>query len=324
MIKRDILLRLLENCVDVVELPGMEKRYTRGKVRDIYDLGDKRILIATDRQSAFDVNVGLIPLKGQVLNRLSAWWFGQTEDVTRNHLVEVPDANVSVVENVEIFPVEVIVRAYITGSTETSAWVNYERGVRDFCGNRLSEGLVKNQRLPRPIVTPTTKAKHGHDEKTSAREIVDSGWMSKEEWDWLDATALALFDKGARLAAERGLILVDTKYEFGKNKRGERILADEVHTPDSSRYWIAESYEDRFNRGLEPESMDKEFLRLWLKERGITEKNVPALDKDVRVEVAEKYIAVYEKLTGEPFDVEPDNRPVADRIKDHVKPYLQG
>jgi len=322
MVEREELYRQLDRCVDVVELPGMRDRYRRGKVRDIYDLGDKKILIATDRQSAFDVNVGLIPLKGQVLNRISAWWFGKVEDVVAHHLIAVPDPNVSLVQDVEVFPVEVVVRGYITGSTDTSAWVNYEKGVREFCGNRLPEGLVKNQKFREPIVTPTTKAREGHDEKISPEEIVSTGLMRSEDWDWVSSTALALFERGTELAAEQGLILVDTKYEFGRNREGQRILADEVHTPDSSRYWVAETYEDRFSQGLEPDSVDKEFLRLWLKERGIADGNVPRLDDDIRVEVAQKYVSVYEKLTGEPFDVVQDDRPGADRIRNNLEPYL--
>ena len=322
MIEKQRLFSLLDRCVDFVELEKMRDRYSRGKVRDIYDLGDRRILIATDRQSAFDVNVGLIPLKGQVLNRISAWWFGKVEDFVPHHLIALPDPNVSVVQNVEVFPVEVVIRGYITGSTDTSAWVNYEKGIRDFCGNRLQEGLVKNQKFEKPIVTPTTKAKEGHDEKISAEEIVSSGLMTSDDWDWVADTALALFERGTQVAAERGLILVDTKYEFGMTSEGERILADEVHTPDSSRYWMADSYEDRFSQGLEPESLDKEFLRLWLKERGIMAGNVPTLDDDIRVQVAQKYISVYEKLTGKPFEVAEDDRPVEERIRQNLAPYL--
>lgn len=282
------------------DLPGLGEKYT-GKVRDVYRQGAQSILIATDRQSAFDINWCTIPLKGQALNQLSAWWFEQVRDIMPTHLIAVPDENVSVVQNLTMLKVEIVVRAYLAGSTGTSAWVNYAKGVRNFCGHELPDGLVKNQILPGgPIITPTTKGEH--DDLIDRSGILAAGLATAAQWEEISQKALALFERGQRIAAERGLILVDTKYEMGFDRAGRLTLADEVHTPDSSRYWVAASYADRMAAGEEPESLDKEFFRLWLRSQGFEYGGPkPAISDDVRIMLALKYIDLYERMTGQRF-----------------------
>ena len=233
-----------------------------GKVRDQYELDEQIVLITTDRQSAFDRVLASIPFKGQVLNLTSAWWFEQTKDIIPNQIISVPDPNVTLAKKCKVFPIEFVVRGYITGSTSTSLWTVYNKGDREYCGNTLPEGLVKNQKLDQNMLTPTTKEEH-HDRPISPSEIVSEGWMSQEDWDYCSQKALELFTFGQKRAAENGMILVDTKYEMGRDASGQIMLIDEIHTPDSSRYWIAKSYEQRFSSGEEPQNIDKEFLRLW-------------------------------------------------------------
>ncbi|KAL7245576.1 hypothetical protein ACSBR2_000831 [Camellia fascicularis] len=258
----------LSNCLSETNLhltvPGLKSKI-RGKVRDIYDGGDYLVLVTTDRQSAFDRVLASIPFKGQVLNETSLWWFNQTQHITPNAVVSAPDKNVTIAKKCSVFPVEFVVRGYVTGSTDTSLWTVYNKGIRNYCGNALPDGMVKNQRLPANILTPTTKAAD-HDVPVTPEEIVQRGLMTQADYDEASRKALNLFEYGQCVASEHGLILVDTKYEFGKGCDGTVLLIDEVHTPDSSRYWIAHSYEDRFQNGLEPENVDKEFLRLWFKE----------------------------------------------------------
>ncbi|XP_028078379.1 phosphoribosylaminoimidazole-succinocarboxamide synthase, chloroplastic isoform X2 [Camellia sinensis] len=258
----------LSNCLSETNLhltvPGLKSKI-RGKVRDIYDGGDYLVLVTTDRQSAFDRVLASIPFKGQVLNETSLWWFNQTQHIAPNAVVSAPDKNVTIAKKCSVFPVEFVVRGYVTGSTDTSLWTVYNKGIRNYCGNALPDGMVKNQRLPANILTPTTKAAD-HDVPVTPEEIVQRGLMTQADYDEASRKALSLFEYGQRVASEHGLILVDTKYEFGKGCDGTVLLIDEVHTPDSSRYWIAHSYEDRFQNGLEPENVDKEFLRLWFKD----------------------------------------------------------
>lgn len=291
----------------------------QGKVRDVYAPDDRtRILVATDRQSAFDQLWCTIPLKGQVLTQLSAWWFDQIADVMPHHLRGLPDPNVMVVKNLKMIPVEIIVRAYLTGSTNTSVWVNYEKGLRYYCGNDLPDGMTKNQRFADPIVTPTTKG--ADDELIDPDGIVAEGFATRSQWADVEEHALALFAKGQQVAAERGLILVDTKYEMGYDASGALTVADEVHTPDSSRYWIAATYEDRLKNGLEPESLDKEFFRLWLRSAGFDPSHPetkPAVTDDVRLALSAKYIDLYERMTGEPF-VLPREADVPGRIEKNL------
>jgi len=298
------------------------KKIHEGKVRDTFFHNNERILIVSDRQSAFDIAVGAVPFKGQVLNQISEWWFEKTKDIVPNHVVAVPDPNVMIVKNAKMFPVEVIVRGYITGSTNTSAWVNYNNGVRDFCGNTLPEGLVKNQKFDTPIVTPTTKPEVGHDEPISAKEIIEQGLVPADKWKKIEEYALALYNRGVELAAKQGLIFVDTKYEFGEDADGNIIVCDEVNTPDSSRYWIAESYEKRFKNKQEPQSLDKEFLRLYLKEQGFNESNIQDIPESIFEELSDKYIELYEKVTGNTFSKPEQTENIQERIETNLQKYF--
>ncbi|MBT5859869.1 MAG: phosphoribosylaminoimidazolesuccinocarboxamide synthase, partial [Alphaproteobacteria bacterium] len=258
----------LANCVTSAEFPQLPG-FRRGKVRDAYDLPDGRtVMITTDRQSAFDKVLAAVPYKGQVLTQTARFWFEATSDICPNHVLEFPDPNVSVVKRLDMLPVEMVVRDYMTGSTETSIWPMYDKGARTMYGVDFPDGLTKNAKLPGTILTPTTKAAQGeHDAPTTPVEIVSTGLLPQETWDELARLSLALFARGREIAAKNGLILVDTKYEFGTDQDGTIVLADEVHTPDSSRFWIAESYDARMAAGSEPESLDKEFLRLWIAAR---------------------------------------------------------
>ena len=296
------------------ELPNFQE----GKVRDSYDLPDgRRIMITTDRQSAFDKVLAAVPFKGQVLNQTARFWFDQTADICPNHVLDYPDPNIVVARKLSMLPVEMVVRDYITGSTETSIWPMYERGERVLYGIRFADGLVKNQKLPETILTPTTKAEQGyHDAPITAQGIVERGLLSQEQWDELARLSLAIFARGREIAARNGLILVDTKYEFGLDEDGKITLADEVHTPDSSRYWYARSYADRLAQGLEPESLDKEFLRLWIAERCDPYKDpIPEVPPETLIEFSEKYIALYELVTGQPFERPSLDQPVRDRVR---------
>jgi phosphoribosylaminoimidazole-succinocarboxamide synthase len=294
------------DAVQSVDLPGYEGKFS-GKVRDMYPLPDNRqLIITTDRFSAFDRVIGLIPYKGQVLNQLSAWWFDQTLDIVPNALVNVPDPNCSIVRTADPLPIEVVVRGYITGVTSTSLWTLYEAGERTIYGIDLPDGLQKDDRLPHPIITPTTKATDGaHDERITPAEIVERGILTQERWDEVAHTVLALFARGTELAQRGGLVLVDTKYEFGLMDDG-LVLIDEVHTPDSSRYW------------LDGENYDKEFLRKWLVSQNYrVEGEPPPLPDDIITEAASRYITVYEKLTGLPFV--PAAYPATPRIIAHLQ-----
>ncbi len=321
MADKYIIQTNLKNTLTETSFEEYEKLHA-GKVRDTYQKDGKRIIVTTDRQSAFDRILAAIPFKGAVLNQISAYWFDKTKDIVKNHLIAVPDPNVSIVKKVKIFPVEVVVRGYITGSTDTSAWFNYEKGVRDFCGVKLPEGLRKNQKFETPIITPTTKAED-HDEKISAAEIVSQGLVAEDKWKKIEEYALAVFKRGQELAAEKGFILVDTKYEFGEDEVGNIILADEVHTPDSSRYWIADTYAEKFNAGQEPDNFDKEFLRLWFKEHcdPYNDKELPPAPDDLVAELSFRYIDIYEKLTGQEFEYLTD-QPLNDRIKENLDKYF--
>ncbi len=321
MISQEQIRSQLDNCLLEAKFDRWAHQYKKGKVRDIYLLNDKRILITTDRQSAFDHVLGAIPLKGQVLNRTAHYWFDQTTDIVPNQVIDVPDPNVTVARELDMLPVEIVVRHYLTGSTDTSVWTNYNNGVRHFCGVHLPEGMVKNQKFDEPIITPTTKAED-HDESISPQQIVARGLVDAERWAEVEEVALKLFARGTALAAQRGLILVDTKYEMGLDADGNLTVADEIHTPDSSRYWILNSYADRHARGEEPESLDKEFLRLWLVEKGISDDNIPELDDEIRTQVSERYIDLFERVTGETFEAGWDDTPILERIEKNIEPYF--
>ncbi len=299
--------------LDATDFRGLGEKY-EGKVRDNYTQGRRRFLVVTDRISAFDRVLGTIPFKGQVLNQLAVWWLERTRDVAPNHLVRMVDPNV--IECVECEPilVEMVVRAYCTGSTSTSLWTHYDRGERVFCGHPLPEGLKKNQKLPSPILTPATKAPKGeHDVSGSRGEILAAGKVSAADFDAAAAIAMRLFALGQKMCAERGLILVDTKYEFGKSENGTILVIDEIHTPDSSRFWLESSYAERFARGDDPEPLDKDFVRRHYTKQGYRgDGDPPPLPDDVRVGAAKRYIDAYEKITGEHFV--PNTEPPLPRI----------
>lgn len=318
---KNFVLKNMDHTLIETDFHGLGRRI-QGKVRDVYVRDDQVVLITTDRQSAFDRVLAAIPFKGQVLNQLAAWWFEHTADIVANHVRSVPDPNITVARPVRIVPVEMVVRGYITGVTSTSLWQNYSRGVREFCGNRLPEGLRKNQQLERPLLTPTTKSET-HDESISPAEIVARGLLTQAQWDELAEIALRLFARGQEIALRGGLILVDTKYEFGWDGDGRLCLADEIHTPDSSRFWKAATYAERHAAGQEPESFDKEFLRLWFVEHcdPYRDAELPKAPDDLVAELSARYIECYEALTGCPFEPQLQ-RPVLERMADHLKPFL--
>jgi phosphoribosylaminoimidazole-succinocarboxamide synthase len=308
----------LAHPLDVFDLPLDGARY-QGKVRDNYSLKNQtRVLITTDRISAFDRVLGTIPLKGQVLSELAVFWFEHTHHVAPNHLISAPDPNVMIAHECVALPLEVVVRSYLTGVTSTSIWTAYSRGERIFCGHSLPDGLRKNDKLPHPIVTPSTKApKGGHDVSISADELVASNVITRSEINTVSEMALALFAAGQQHCAKHGLILVDTKYEFGRlppEQGGGIVVMDEMHTPDSSRFWLAPSYAERHARNEEPESLDKEYVRRWLAARGFTgDGEIPTLPDDVRIEAARRYVDAYERIVGKPFVA--DLRSPAQRIR---------
>jgi phosphoribosylaminoimidazole-succinocarboxamide synthase len=288
-----------------------------GKVRDCYidrERGE-RVIVVTDRLSAFDAVVGTIPSKGQVLNQLARFWFDKTAHIAPNHMLRVPDPNVMVARECEPLPVELVMRAYLTGVTSTSIWKAYEAGARSFCGHGLPEGMRKNQQLPAAILTPSTKAGKGdHDISVSREELLAMGRIDPATFDRAAAIAAALFAEGQRHAASRGLILADTKYEMGLGKDGTIVVIDEIHTPDSSRYWYAEDYEARLDRGEEPRSLDKEFVRRWLAGEAAWTGDgpPPVMPDEIRLEAARRYIASFELVTGTTFV--PDTREPVARI----------
>ena len=321
MVTREQIQSQLDNCLLEAKFPQWESRYKRGKVRDMYLLENHRVLITTDRQSAFDHVLGTIPLKGQVLNRIAQYWFEQTQDIAPNQVISVPDANVTVARELDILPVEVVVRKYLTGSSDTAIWTHYNSGVRHYCGHTLPDGMVKNQPFDAAIITPTTKDEV-HDELISRDEIIAQGLVPEATWTQVEEIAFALFARGEELAAKQGLILVDTKYEMGLDADGRITLADEIHTPDSSRFWIRDTYPERHARGAEPESLDKEFLRLWLRDKGISDDNIPALNDEIRIQVAERYIDLFQRVTGTDFAAELGATPVLQRIEERISEYL--
>ncbi len=304
----------LPHCLSSTDFESLGEKY-EGKVRDNYTTKDgRRYIVVTDRISAFDRVLGTLPFKGQVLNRLAAWWFDRTRAVVPNHVIGVPDPNVLECVECEPILVEMVVRAYATGTTSTSLWTHYERGVRDFCGHKLPEGLKKHQKLPEPIITPTTKAPKGeHDVSGAREEILATGKVSARDFDEAAELALKLFASGQKICADRGLILVDTKYEFGRDKSGRLVAIDEIHTPDSSRFWQAASYLERFHAGQDPDPLDKDYVRRWYIDQGYRGDGVPPeMPDEVRIGAADRYISAYERITGETFV--PDTRPPLPRI----------
>jgi phosphoribosylaminoimidazole-succinocarboxamide synthase len=317
MVSDATLRGALRHCLDATDFTALGAKY-EGKVRDNYTRGGERFIVVTDRISAFDRVLGTVPFKGQVLNRLAAWWFEQTKSVAPNHMLSLPDPNV--LRCVECTPilVEMVVRAYATGTTSTSLWTHYERGVRDFCGHRLPDGLKKHQKLPEPILTPTTKAPKGeHDVSGSREEILATGHVTAKDFDEAAVIAMKLFAAGQGLAAERGLILVDTKYEFGRTSEGKLVVIDEIHTPDSSRFWRAGTYDERFRAGQDPDPLDKDFVRRWYIAQGYKgDGDAPAMTDEVRIGAAERYITAYEQITGLTFS--PDTAAPLARIRKNL------
>ncbi|MCA9707535.1 MAG: phosphoribosylaminoimidazolesuccinocarboxamide synthase [Myxococcales bacterium] len=296
------------------DFDALGRRYS-GKVRENFSTGDERIIVVTDRVSAFDRVLGTIPFKGQVLNGLAQYWFQTTAALFPNHLRAVPDPQAMRVTECTPIPVEMVVRGYLTGVSSTSIWRAYESGARTFCGHALPDGLRKHQRLPANIVTPSTKAPKGQHDQSVAKEVLFSrGLVEPALFERLEQQALELFAEGQRRAAERGMILVDTKYELGRTPDGEVVLIDEIHTPDSSRYWYVEGYAEAMAQGRDPRSIDKEFVRRWLVEQGFSgDGEPPALPDEIRLEAARRYIEAYEQLTGRAF--EPDTTPPVDRLR---------
>jgi len=311
----------LNNTLTETNLSAVNKR--TGKVRDQYELEDRLILVTTDRQSAFDRVLASIPFKGQVLNLTSAWWFEQTKDIIPNHVIDIPDPNATLAKKCDVFPIEFVVRGYITGSTSTSLWTVYNNGDREYCGNILPEGLVKNQKLESNMLTPTTKEEH-HDRPISPNELVSEGWMTQEDWDYCSQKALELFAFGQQKAMENGIILVDTKYEMGRDVDENIVLIDEIHTPDSSRYWIAETYDERMAAGQEPQNIDKEFLRLWFVDNcdPYNDETLPDAPVELVTELSSRYIYLYETITGGLFPFPDAGKLVQQRITKNLNEYL--
>ncbi len=311
-----LIHRQLDHSLRETTFTDLGERY-RGKVRDTYRVDDRLILVTTDRISAFDhVLRQTIPFKGQVLNQLAAYFFEATSDLVPNHVLSVPDPNVTVAMRCEPVQIEFVVRAYVVGH----AWRTYRTGKRILCGKTLPEGLQQNSRLPEPILTPSTKAHEGHDEDISREEAIAQGIIDAETFDQLEGYALALFERGAEMAAEQGLILVDTTYEFGRTPEGRYVVIDEVHTPDSSRYFYADTYDELLNQDKPQRQLSKEFVREWLMDHGFMGKEgqvLPDLTDAFRVEVASRYIELYESVTGSAFEPDMHLDPVA-RIREAV------
>jgi phosphoribosylaminoimidazole-succinocarboxamide synthase len=318
MISSEQIRDVLPLALNETHLPLPERK--TGKVRDWYTLNEaSKLFITTDRLSAFDRVLARVPFKGQVLNQLSAWWFDITRDLIDNQMVSIPDPNAIVARTVKRFPVEIVVRGYITGVTTTALWYRYSLGERGIYGYTFPEGLKKNQALPEPILTPTTKGDEGtHDERLTCAEVVERGLLDAATWEQVSTAALAVFRRGQEMAARAGLILVDTKYEMGLSPDGKVMLIDEVHTPDSSRFWKADSYPDRFEAGEEPDNFDKELVRLAYAEKGYRgDGEPPALPDDLWIAAGQRYISIFEMLTGLTF--EPAAYPAEPRIVENLK-----
>jgi phosphoribosylaminoimidazole-succinocarboxamide synthase len=320
----DDLSHLTQETIMDQPVPELPNHY-QGKVRDNYDLPDgRRVIVTSDRLSAFDRHLCSVPHKGQVLTQTARYWFDATGDICPNHVIAYPDPNVLVCRGLQMLPVEMVVRGYLAGTTSTSILTLYQAGQREMYGVRLPEGMAPNQRLPTPILTPTSKAAHGaYDAPLSPAQIVEQGLLTAAQWDELSAISLALYARGRELAATRGLILADTKYEFGVDTDGAIVLADEIHTPDSSRFWRAATYEDRFAKGERPNSFDKDFIRSWVAARCDPYKDpIPDIPEEIILATSEVYIEAFETITGQPF-VKPDaSEPALARIRRNLQPFM--
>lgn len=317
---RQVIADALDSTLTAAELPLPGKK--RGKVRDSWHLGDRMLFITTDRQSAFDRVLASVPFKGQVLNLVSAWWFERTAHIIGNHMVSVPDPQALEAVACTPFPIEFVIRGYLTGSTDTSLWTRYNSGERSYCGIAFPDGMTKHQALEKPVITPTTKEEH--DRPISPDEIISEGWMTREDWEHASAKALELFTFGVETARKNGLMLVDTKYEMGKDRDGNILLIDEIHTPDSSRYWLADSYEQRIAEGKDPENIDKEFLRLWFRDHcdPYHDEVLPEAPADLITELSYRYILLYEMITGESFEFLGSDISPAQRLEENLKPLI--
>jgi phosphoribosylaminoimidazole-succinocarboxamide synthase len=323
MLDSEVIRRQIGHVLTDATVPELPNHY-HGKVRDTYRLDDGRmIIIATDRQSAFDRALASVPYKGEVLTQTARYWFEATRDICQNHVIEYPDPNVLICKSLDMLPVEMVVRDYMTGSTNTSIWPMYENGAREMYGVTFPEGLKKNQKLPNTILTPTTKAAQGeHDAPITPAEIVEQGLLTQALWDELAEKSLAVFARGRELAAERGLILVDTKFEFGLDENGDVCLADEILTPDSSRFWLADSYDQKLASGENPEGLDKEFLRLWVSERCDPYKDdIPEIPEETLVEFSSRYIRLFETVTGLDFQGEAGDEATLDRVRKNLSAF---
>ncbi|MBN2631519.1 MAG: phosphoribosylaminoimidazolesuccinocarboxamide synthase [Rhodobacteraceae bacterium] len=320
----------LSRVLPHARIPELPNPYF-GKVRDCYDLpptpdhpGGTRILISSDRISAFDRILAAIPYKGQVLTQTARFWFDHTADICPNHVVAYPDPNVVIGQRVTILPVEIVVRGYLAGTTSTSILTQYRNGLRSMYGHSLPDGLRDNQVLPQPIITPTSKAfDGGHDEPLTPDQIISQGLLSAAQWELVASHALALFDRGQKMAADRGLILVDTKYEFGTDHEGQILLADEIHTPDSSRYWLADGYDAAFATGSRPPSFDKDVIRAWVNDRCDPYTDpIPEIPADMIARTAQVYIDAYEAITGLTFRPDTSGATPLDRIRANLAPWF--
>lgn len=327
MVATKKILESIPFALKTISIPKLGKKYS-GKVRDFYIVGDKRVIITTDRLSAFDRILGCFPFKGQALNQLSQFWFNSTSDIIQNHMISVPDPNVMVVKNCTLIPIEMVVRGYITGVTNTSIWGSYEKGERVIYGIKFPEGLKKNQKLPTPVITPTTKAESGHDERLTEKDILsgvvkikDGTVVSPALWRKMKKAAIEVFEKGSKVCSKAGIILVDTKYEFGLDDKGKLILIDEIHTPDSSRFWLKNTYKEKFS-SEEPENFDKEFLRIWYAKRGYKgDGKIPKMPEDFMAKVSKRYITIFEKITGKKFEA--SEYPIDKRIKNNLREFAK-
>ncbi len=314
----------LTRTLDHARIPELPNPYF-GKVRDCYDLADnRRILISSDRISAFDRILAAIPYKGQVLTQTARFWFDHTADICPNHVLEYPDPNVVIGKKLTILPVEIVVRGYLAGSTGTSILTLYKKGQRQMYGHTLPDGLRDNQALPGPIITPTSKALDGgHDEPLTAAEIVSQGLLTQAQWDRISSVALALFARGQEMAAKRGLILVDTKYEFGTDSDGNILLADEIHTPDSSRYWLADGYAEALANGARPPSFDKDVIRSWVVARCDPYTDpIPEIPAEMIAATAQVYIDAYEAITGQRFVPDTAGATPLDRVRTNLARFF--
>lgn len=306
MIDKKTIAKNIPHAITGVSVRGLGPKKS-GKVRDWFVKNNLRILVATDRISAFDKVLGAIPFRGAVLTKLSEFWFEKTRDIVQNHMIGVIDPNIMLVSEVQALPVEVVVRGYITGVTDTSLWRKYSEGQRIIYGIKFPEGLSKNQKLKKAVITPTTRGTGpgGHDQPITAKEVVKLKLVPAKIWRQIEKVALLLFERGSQIAAKAGFILADTKYEFGLDKNGKLILIDEIHTPDSSRLWVKATYKERFKKGEEVENYDKEVMRIWFAKHGyIGRGKSPQMPRELIAEIATRYIYVYEKITGEKLAVD--------------------